>query len=51
MKWDGYKNELIMILFLKFGYIVIFMKYFFILEEEKEVEYEFIFYFFLEKEF
>lgn len=34
MKWDGYKNELIMILFLKFGYIVIFMKNFFILEEE-----------------
>lgn len=32
MKWDGYKNEFIMILFLKFGYI--FMKYFFILEEE-----------------
>lgn len=46
MKWDGYKNELIMILPLKFGHTVTPMKHFSTLEEEKEVEYEFTFLFF-----
>lgn len=50
MKWDGYKNELIMILPLKFGHTVTPMKHFSTIEEEKEVEYEFTFYSSLEKE-
>lgn len=36
MKWDGYKNELIMILPLKFGHTL--MKHFSTLEEENQEE-------------
>lgn len=37
MKWDGYKNELIMIFFLKFGYIVIFMNLNIFLFQRKKI--------------